>query len=96
MPQMVQLADDFKGRPVAVLGMNTDRKPEDARFVVDAMHLNYPVLKAEGLPEKYKVRGFPTLIVIDSEGKVADVHVGYSPTLREDVGKTIEGLLARK
>lgn len=96
MPQMVQLADDFKDQPVAVLGMNTDRKEEDAKFVVDAMKLNYPALKAEGLPEKYRVRGFPTLIIIDQEGKVADIHVGYSPTLRDEVAKTVKQLLARK
>jgi peroxiredoxin len=96
MPQMKELADDFKGRPVAVLGMNTDRDEKDAKFVVDELGLNYPVLKAQGVPEKYHVRGFPTLIIIDQEGKVADIHVGYSPTLREEVGKAVKGLLARR
>ena len=76
MPQMKELAQDFKGQPVAVLGMNTDREEKDAKFVVDEMGLNYPVLKAEGLPEKYRVRGFPTLIIVDQAGKVADIHVG--------------------
>jgi thiol-disulfide isomerase/thioredoxin len=96
MPQIKELAEDFKGQPVAVLGMNTDRDEKDAKFVVDEMKLNYPVLKAQGVPEKYHVRGFPTLIIIDQEGKVADIHVGYSPTLREEVSKSVKGLLARK
>ncbi|MGO9467901.1 MAG: TlpA family protein disulfide reductase [Isosphaeraceae bacterium] len=95
MPQVKQLAEDFQGQPVAVLGMNTDRQEKDAKFVVDAMGLNYPVLKAEGLPEKYQVRGFPTLIIIDQDGKVAEVHVGYSATLREDVSKSVKTLLRR-
>ena len=42
------------------------------------------------------MQGFPTLILIDPEGKVRDVHVGYSPTLRADVAKAIEGLLPAK
>ena len=96
MPQMKELAEDFKGQPVAVLGMNTDSEEKDAKFVVDEMKLNYPVLKAEGLPEKYHVRGFPTLIIVDQTGKVADVHVGYSPTLREEVAKAVKRLLARQ
>jgi hypothetical protein len=32
--------------------------------------------------------------VIDPRGRVHDIHVGYSPTLREDVGKQIRDLLA--
>jgi thiol-disulfide isomerase/thioredoxin len=96
MPQVKGLSDDFKGEPVAVLGMNTDRDEKDAKLVVDEMGLSYPTLRAEGLPGKYHVRGFPTLIVIDREGKVADVHVGYSPTLRDDVSRTVKSLLARK
>ena len=96
MPQMKELAQDFKGQPVAVLGMNTDREEKDAKFVVDEMGLNYPVLKAEGLPEKYRVRGFPTLIIVDQAGKLADIHVGYSATLREEVAKSVKKLLAQK
>ena len=93
MPQMNALADQFAGRPVAVLGMNTDSNEDDAKFVIDAMGLKYGTLRAKGVPEKYGVQGFPTLIIIDGEGKVRDVHVGYSPTLRTDVAKVIEGLL---
>jgi peroxiredoxin len=96
MPQLNALAEQFQTRPVAVLGMNTDRVEADAKFVCDAMGLKYATLRAEGIPEKYGVQGFPTLIIIDPEGKVRDMHVGYSPTLRTDVAKTIEGLLPLK
>ena len=95
MPQLNALAEQFSSRPVAVLGMNTDRVEADARFVSDAMGLKYATLRAEGIPEKYGVQGFPTLIVIDPEGKVRDVHVGYSPTLRTDLERTIERLLPK-
>jgi thiol-disulfide isomerase/thioredoxin len=96
MPQMNQLAEDFAGKDVVILGMNTDEKEEDARFVIDKMKLRYPTLKAAGLPQKFGVQSFPTLLVIDQEGKVHDVHVGYTPTLRQDVGRQIRGLLERK
>lgn len=96
MPQMNGLAEDFAGRPVAIFGMNTDRDEADARFVIEKMGLKYPTLKATGLPEKFGVQGFPTLIVIDPAGNVHDVHVGYTPTLREDVGRQIRGLLDKK
>jgi peroxiredoxin len=96
MPQMNQLAEEFAGKPVAIFGMNTDRNEADAKFVIEKMELKYPTLKAVGQPEKFGVQGFPTLIVIDPRGRVHDIHVGYSPTLREDVGKQIRQLLAGK
>jgi peroxiredoxin len=96
MPQMNQLAEDFAGKPVAIFGMNTDRNEADAKFVIEKMGLKYPTLKAVDQPEKFGVRGFPTLIVIDQRGRVHDIHVGYSPTLREDVAKQIRQLLAGK
>jgi thiol-disulfide isomerase/thioredoxin len=94
MPQIKEVVDHFQAMPVAVLGMNTDADEKDARFVVDKLMLNYPTLKAQGLPEKYNVSGFPTLIVIDQKGVVRARHVGYSPKLREELIKTIDDLLA--
>ena len=93
MPQVNQVAADFAGKPVAVLGMNTDAKDEDAQFVVDKMHLTYPTLRGRDVPAKYGVHGFPTLVIIDKAGIVRELHVGYSPTLRQDIGKSINGLL---
>ena len=95
MPQVKQVADDFKNQPVVVIGMNTDADPKDAQFVVDKMALNYQVLRTPNdLPEKYGVRGFPTFIMIDQKGIVREVHVGYSPHLRQEVGQKVKKLLA--
>jgi thiol-disulfide isomerase/thioredoxin len=94
MPQVKRLANDFKDKPVAVLGMNTDQKLDDARFVVKELGLDYPQVQATGIPEKFGVQGFPTLIIIDQQGAVRDVHVGYSSDLYETVSKKIEALLS--
>ena len=59
------------------------------------MQLTYPVLKAIDVPARYNVHGFPTLIIIDQDGNMHDVHVGYSKTLRADVGKIIKELLVQ-
>jgi thiol-disulfide isomerase/thioredoxin len=93
MPQVKAVAEHFKDRPVAVLGMNTDRDPADAQFVIDQMQISYPTLKAQGLPEKFRVRGFPTLVIVDRCGVVRGFHVGYSSHLAEDVIQAVERLL---
>ncbi len=93
MPQVVRLSDEFRNQPVAVLGMCTDEKDSDARAVIDAMGLKYPTIKAPGIPEKYGVNAFPTLVVVDKRGKVREIHVGYSPRLYEELADVIRKLL---
>lgn len=95
MPQIKEVADHYRDKPVAVLGMNTDQEAQDAQFVVDQLKLNYPTLKATGLPEKYGIQGFPTLIIIDPDGVVRLRHVGYSSTLRDDLIREIDGLITK-
>jgi thiol-disulfide isomerase/thioredoxin len=94
MPQINQVAEEYAGAPVAVLGMNTDSDIEDAKFVAEAMKLKYPSVRIDReLPPQYGVRGFPTCVIIDQAGVVRDMHVGYSATLRESLKGSIDRLL---
>jgi thiol-disulfide isomerase/thioredoxin len=98
MPQLIDLSNRYKDKPVVLLGMNTDRKLEDAKFVVDAMNIPYPALQAREIAPAYKVDsfGFPTLIVLDQTGVVRMLHIGYDPNLGEKLSKKIDELLAAK
>ena len=96
IPQVKQVAEQFLGREVVVLGMNTDRDERDARLVISKLKLSYPILKAGALPAKYMIPGFPTLLIIDQQGVVREMYVGYSPTLGKDVSEIIEALLNEK
>jgi thiol-disulfide isomerase/thioredoxin len=94
MPALEKVAEHYKDQPVVVLGMNTDQNIEDAKFVIEKLGVNYATLKAEGLPEKFKVRGFPTFIVIDQTGVIREISPGWSATLEPDLIKQIDKLLA--
>ncbi len=96
MPQVKEVAAHFADKPVVVLGMNTDRETADAKFVVEKLGLNYTNLDAKEIREKYKVQGFPTLIIIDPEGVVRDIQRGYSPTLKEEVIESVEEILNKR
>jgi len=97
MPEMKQLAADFAGKPVAVLGMNTDSDPADPTFVVDAFGLDYPILHVEqDIVQQYHVQGFPTVFVIGPDGMVRDMEVGYSPGVRDKLAPKITALTQGK
>jgi peroxiredoxin len=96
MPQVNRLAETFRDQPVAVLGMTIDEDVKDARVVAEAMGLRYPIIQARALPEKFGVDGYPTLIVIDQQGKIRDIHYGYSPKLFDELSAIVRGLLAEK
>lgn len=96
MPQIRNIATYFKDHPVAVLGLNYDDNEEDAKFVIEKLKLPYTNLKAVGRLEKYCTQGFPTLLILDQDGVIRDIHVGYSPTLRDDVVRKVEKLLDQK
>ena len=100
MPQLKQVADDFRGQDVAVLGINSDDDLADAQFVIDKLGLNYDTLKnGEGddrINMCYKIHAWPTLVMIDQTGVVRYMHAGYTPTLRQDLGERIRKLLAEK
>lgn len=96
MPQVKQVAEAFRDEPVSVLGMSIDEDVKDAQVVIEALALNYPTIRAAGLPERFEVQGYPTLIVVDPRGLVREVHVGYSPRLHDDLSRLIRDLLAEK
>jgi peroxiredoxin len=91
--QMEQLAEHYDEQPVVVLGMNIDRKEDDARFVAEKLGISYPVVRADKIAEKYNIKNVPTVVLVDRKGTVRDVRVGYSPTLRAELVKHIDHLL---
>jgi peroxiredoxin len=96
MPQVNQLAQDFKDQGVQVLGMNVDKDTADARFVVNKLKLGYPSLRAGEMPKKYGVTGYPTVLVIDRKGIVRDIDIGYSPDVGAKLTRSVQALLESK
>ncbi|HVS70088.1 MAG TPA: TlpA disulfide reductase family protein [Phycisphaerae bacterium] len=94
MPQVNQLAIDFKHQNVVVLGMNVDHNEADAQAVINQFGLHYPSLRASReVVQSFGVQGYPTAILIDQQGTIRAVHVGYTDSLHDDLSATIKSLL---
>jgi thiol-disulfide isomerase/thioredoxin len=93
MPQLVQLAADFKDKPVEIIGMNVDADPRDAQFVIDTMRLPYLNVKAADIVKSYPFAGGPTLIFVDRDGAIRDRIAGYDALGYEEIKDKINALL---
>jgi thiol-disulfide isomerase/thioredoxin len=94
LPKVKKLYETYDGKGAVVLGVNNDDDPANARYVIDKFALKHNNIKAGDLPEQYSVNAWPTFIVIDQEGRVADYHEGNSADLYEHVARVVENLLA--
>jgi|GEM_PF-1345594 len=84
IPREKALVERMKGRPFVMLGVNTDTDSRAARKVMEAQGVTWPnwhdrtpgfeesaVLTTDGpIAKLYHVRGYPTVYVIDAEGKI--------------------------
>jgi peroxiredoxin len=96
MPQLEQVAACCRrsNAPVTFLGMSADKDESDARHVARELKLAYPVLNATEVAQTYGIDFFPTVLVIDAQGKIQGIFEGCSPTLREDLHFCIDECLA--
>jgi thiol-disulfide isomerase/thioredoxin len=81
-------------KPVAVFAVNVRENLSQVRQYLQNANLRLPVLlDRDGFAtDAYRVKGIPQTVVV-SRGKVAHVHVGFSPTLDETLQSEVEKLL---
>ena len=69
MPELIELAHELQDK-LTILGINVDRNPQNGHQIVETRQPPYPSVSDPDLAvaDKYKVRGTPDLILIDSDG----------------------------
>jgi peroxiredoxin len=94
IPGFVELQEAYKDKGLVVIGVSLDE--EGAAVVKPFMteyKVNYPMVIGDGKTvEAYGgISGIPTTFIIDKEGKIKSVHVGYRP--KETFEAEIKALL---
>lgn len=98
LPEIQELSRRMAGKPFAILGVNTDADDSRLKFFLS----RHP---AEGWPqvrdrtsrtakEVYRVRGYPTYLVLDPQGRVVRKVEGWDTgTIPQKVTPAVEGAL---
>lgn len=83
LPRLEPLYQDYKDLGLSVIAIEAKRDRDRANKFVNDKGLTYTFLETgEGeddfVREVFKVRSFPTSFLVNEEGKIMFVHVGFS------------------
>ena len=97
VPAIVALQRELGGDRFEVIAINVDERLEDAVRFMEHHPMNYVVLSdpSGATAGAWALPGMPTSFVVDAEGRVTLVHVGFRPGDMEAIRAHIVGLLER-
>jgi len=96
LPALDALYQELGGQGLKVVAVSVDVVEEDALDFLARYPVSYPVVIDTGgtVPERYDVNGMPSGYLIDREGKVRAVHVGFKRGDEVALRQEISALLA--
>jgi peroxiredoxin len=83
MPDLQRLSTAYRGRDLAIVGVNEGESPERARAFADALHITFPIWidDQQRYGRVYAALGLPTTVIVGRDGRVVrgfDGPLAYS------------------
>ena len=98
IPSFVKLQDEYRDRGLAFIGISVDMGAVDTvQEFADEFDINYPILMhSMEVTYAYGINPIPTTFIINRDGKVVNVLVGYRPeeVFRREIEKWLPGSVA--
>jgi peroxiredoxin len=81
MPLLDRLHHRYEDTGFAVLGVNVEGETAPAQDIVDKTSVTFPILIDDGqkVSQMYNLQAMPSTVVIDRDGVVRYIHLGYKP-----------------
>ena len=81
MPLLDRLHQRYQATGFAVLGVNVEGEIKPAQEIVDKTRVTFPVLIDEDqkVSELYDLEAMPSTVIVDRDGVVRYIHLGYKP-----------------
>lgn len=96
LPILIKLADEYQSRGVALYAVNGGEDVETVRDFLKERNWSFNVvMDASGKhADAYQVGGIPHLVLIDKQGTIRKVQVGYSPEAESELRHDLDEILA--
>ena len=94
MPLLQSTFESFKDQGLVILGIDFDEPADLVASFGDELGLTFPLLLDPGgkVQQQYKVRGYPTTVILDREGRIQSYHIGVLTQSQLDGYMQIAGL----
>lgn len=95
MPLLDDIHQKYSPLGFTVLGVNVDKDPSQADKILNDIPVTFPVLyDPEGEVSKlYDVNAMPTTVIVDRNGNMRFLHLGYKPGYENDYIKQVKQLI---
>lgn len=89
MPGLQELHEQFKDKPVTILGVNCSDRGDAAAYMKSRKYTYPLLLGADKVAKAYNVMGLPTFYVISPDGHIVYRSEGFVPNKKEQLAKII-------
>jgi len=98
MPNLIKLAKEFEGKGVILVSVNLEEAEEDVLAFIkkEGWDVKVALDSDYSVGALYMAEAIPETVIIGKDGIVAEVHVGASPKLADELRESLEALLAAK
>lgn len=95
MPELEKIRQQYQGKNVEVIAINIyDTDKQKLRDFLSKRHINYTVLLGnKALAENYHISGYPTVYLVDGDGRIHAAFQGYYNELYDQIVAEMNKLL---
>lgn len=94
-PFMNQLNQELGGKGLQIVGVNLDENLDDAKTFLAQYPAEFTVNAdiSKQCAKDFAVKAMPSTYLIDKQGKVQHIHLGFKPGEADELKKKVEALL---
>ncbi len=98
LPKLQEIYEKYKDKEFMFIAVNSrEDKEKVGKFVTEQKYAFPVALDKDGkITGLYGIRSFPTLMLINKDGKIAKIHQGYAPGMEKSIAEEIDALLGGK
>lgn len=94
-PALNEIKKTFDGKAFEVIAINLDEDLDEGKRFLEKLNVAFPVLSdPQGVvPEQYQLQAIPMSFLIDKQGKIQMVQVGFDQTDQQKIKNQIQAII---